>query len=265
MTDLPPPWSDGAAYERYAGRWSRPVAAELVAWLGVAPGGRWLDVGCGTGALAATILAVAEPAALLGVDPSPAFVAEAARRAADRRAEFRVAAAEALPVAGGAYDAVVSGLVLNFVADRPAALAEMRRAARAGGVVSAYVWDYGDGMQPMRAFWDAATALDPAAAPLDEGGRFAALASADALGSLLRSSGLREVTTRSIEVPTEFRDFEDYWAPFLGGVGPAPAYAMSLDEERRARLRERLRAGLPTEAGGAIRLTARAWAARGLV
>lgn len=241
------------------------MAAEMVAWLGVAPGGRWLDVGCGTGGLAATILAVGEPATVLGVDPSPAFVAEAATRIADRRAEFRVGAAEALPVAGGAYDVVVSGLVLTFVADPSAALAEIRRATRAGGVVAAYVWDYGGGMQLVRAFWDAAVALDPAAAPLDEGRRFAGLASGDALGGLLRSSGLAEVATRAIDVPTVFRDFEDYWGPFLGGVGPAPAYAMSLDEDRRAGLRERLRAGLPTAADGTIRLIARAWAARGLV
>ncbi len=141
-------------------------------------------------------------------------------------------------------------------------VAEMVRAARPGGTVALYVWDYAGGMEMMRRFWDAARALDPAAAALDEGARFPVCAPA-ALSRLFGGAGLAEVSTFPVEVPTVFRDFDDYWSPFLGGQGPAPGYAASLSEHRRSELRERIRAGIPVGPDGSIRLTARAWAARG--
>jgi hypothetical protein len=154
-------------------------------------------------------------------------------------------------------------LVLNFVPDQRKAAAEMRRAARDGGHVAAYVWDYAEGMQMMRRFWDAAIALDPAGAGgKDEALRFA-LCRPEPLNALFEQAGLRGVEVTAIEVPTVFRDFNDYWTPFLGGQAPAPAYCMSLNEDRRAALRERLRATLPEEPDGSIRLSARAWAVRG--
>jgi hypothetical protein len=138
----------------------------------------------------------------------------------------------------------------------------MSRVVRAGGTVAVYVWDYADGMQVMRFFWDAAVALDHAAAELDEGRRFP-LCAPSALDALFRDAGLDEVDTRAIDVPTRFRDFDDYWSPFLGGQGPAPGYAAALDDRRRTALRERLEATLPVAADGSIPLTARAWAVRG--
>ena len=255
-------WASGAAYEPYVGRWSRLVAREFLAWLAVPPGSRWLDVGCGTGALAETILAVASPAAVVGIDPSAGYVAYARERVRDERAGFEVGDARALPYPDASYDAVVSGLVLNFVPDPARAAGELARVARPGGVVAAYVWDYAGEMQLMRHFWDAAAALDPAVRDLDEGRRFP-LCQPEPLARIFRGAGLADVATRAIDVPTHFRDFDDYWSPFLGGQAPAPRYAMSLSEERRAALRERLRAALPTEPDGAIRLLARAWAVRG--
>jgi hypothetical protein len=133
--------------------------------------------------------------------------------------------------------------------------------ARPGAVVAAYVWDYAGGMELMRRFWDAAAALDPAAAELDEGRRFP-LCREEPLASLFGGAGLREVAVRAIDVPTRFRDFDDYWNPFLGGQGPAPGYAMALGEDERAALRERIRAGLPAGPDGSIGLVARAWAVR---
>jgi SAM-dependent methyltransferase len=249
-------WASGEAYERYVGRWSRLVARELLDWLDVPAGARWLDVGCGTGALSATILAEAQPAAVTGVDSSEAFVAHA--RATTPAAHFVVADARQMPFPDRAFDAVVSGLVLNFVPEPERAAAEMARVAAPGAVVAAYVWDYGGEMQLMRSFWDAAAALDPAARELDEGLRFRL-----SLDSLWREAGLTMVEARAIDVPTVFEDFDDYWSPFLGGQGPAPAYAMSLDEPRREALRERLRSTLPAEADGTIRLVARALVVRG--
>jgi hypothetical protein len=135
--------------------------------------------------------------------------------------------------------------------------------ARPGGVVADYVWDYADGVRMMRHFWDAAVELDPAARELDEGRRFP-LCRPGPLADLFRGAGLGEVEARAIEGPTVFRGFGDYWSPFLGGQAPAPGYAMSLGEERRAALRERIRAGLPTNREGEHHLTARAWAVRGV-
>ncbi len=247
----------------YVGRWSQLVAREFLAWLNVPPGSRWLDVGCGTGALSQTILAVTSPAALRGVDASEGYVAYAREQVRDSRATFAVADARALPEETAAYDAVVSGLVLNFVLEPERAAAEMARVARPGGVVAAYVWDYAGQMQLMRHFWDAAVALDPAAYDLDEGVRFS-LCRPEPLMALFRNAGLGDVAVRAIDVPTVFRDFDDYWSPFLGGQAPAPGYAMSLDEERRAALRERIRAGLPFAPDGSIHLTARALAVRGV-
>ncbi|MGK7867408.1 class I SAM-dependent methyltransferase [Falsiroseomonas sp. E2-1-a20] len=256
-------WAAGEAYEPYVGRWSRAVAAEFLPWLAVAEGQRWLDVGCGTGALTQCILASRAPEAVLGVDPSEGFLGHARQRVADRRATFEAGDAQALPVADGSFDAAVAGLVLNFVPDQARAVAEMRRAARPGGQVAAYVWDYADGMQMMRRFWDAAIALDPdGAGGKDEALRFA-LCRPEPLRGLFEAAGLRQVAVRAIEVPTVFADFADYWTPFLAGGAPAPAYAMALPEDRRAALRDRLRATLPTGQDGRIALSARAWAVRG--
>ncbi|MXP65171.1 SAM-dependent methyltransferase [Roseomonas sp. M0104] len=258
-----PWWASGEVYEGYVGRWSRRVAKEFLAWLGVPPGEDWLDLGCGTGALTEAILADHAPASVLGIDPSEGFLAHARHQVTDPRAAFRQGDAQALPVPDASFGAVVSGLVLNFVPDPAKAVAEMRRAARPGGTLAAYVWDYADGMQMMRRFWDAAGALDPAARERDEALR-SPLCRPDALRARFGGAGLRGVEVTAIEVPTVFHDFEDFWRPFLGGQAPAPGYCMSLDEEHRARLRERLRVTLPTEPDGRIRLAARAWAVRGV-
>ena len=256
-------WDSGDAYEPYVGRWSRLVAREFLRWLTVPPGSYWLDVGCGTGALTETILDLAAPRVVVGLDPSPAYVEFARDRLSDPRARFEVGDAQALQEASASFDAVVSGLVINFVAEPGKALSEMVRVARPGATVAAYVWDYAEGMQMMRYFWDAAAALDPKASELDEGHRFE-LGKPEPLTDLFQRSGLDKVEVHAIDVPTVFRDFEDYWSPFLGGQAPAPSYAMSLSEERRAALRERIRASLPTDSKGKHHLIARAWAVRGV-
>lgn len=256
-------WNDGDGYEPFVGRWSRLVAAELLEWLQVPEGSRWLDVGCGTGALAQTILTRAEPALVRGVDQSEGFVKYARQHLDDPRFEAQIGEAQSLPFEDGMFDAVVSGLVLNFVEDQGAAATELRRVTVAGGRVGAYVWDYAGGMQMMRYFWDAATDLNPAARDRDEGARFADIASMKGLGSLFDVAGLSDVRTRSIDVPMIFRDFDDYWTPYLSGQGPSSGYCMSLDDGARSELRELLHVRLPVKTDGTIRLTARAWAVQG--
>lgn len=255
-------WAIGAAYEPYIGRWSRLVAPEFLAWLNAPANAGWLDVGCGSGALSEAILAHAAAARICAIDASPGFVAYARARIDDPRAELAVADARALPWDSSSFDAIVSGLVLNFVPQPERALAEMARVARRGATVATYVWDYAGGMQLIRFFWDAAIALDPSAAGADEANRFP-LCSPAALEALWDDAGLQHVTSCAIEVPTHFRSFDDYWTPFLGGQGPAPSYAMRLDPEQRERLREQLRRTLPIDSHGGIALVARAWAIKG--
>ena len=255
-------WANGDLYEGYMGRWSRPVAREFIQWLAVPGSSQWLDVGCGTGALSQTVLHLADPARIKGIDRSEGFVNFAREHVGDDRVHFEVGNAEVLTDKSETFDAVVSGLVLNFIPHPERALAEMTRVTRPGGVVADYVWDYAEGMQFIRHFFNAAVALDPNAAEHDEGPRFP-ICRPEGLRQLFESTGLQDVEARLIEIPTVFRDFDDYWSPFLGGVGAAPVYAMSLSEEHRAALREQIRAGLPLNSDGSIPLSARAWAARG--
>jgi SAM-dependent methyltransferase len=253
-------WAAGDRYEPYVGRWSRLVAREFLAWLAVPSAKSWLDVGCGTGALTQTITEHAQLSEVAGVDPSEGFLAVARRRVP--QAEFRIGDARALPFEDQRFDVAVSGLVLNFVPEPAKAAAEMRRVVRPGGTVGAYVWDYAGEMQLMRRFWDAAVVLDPAAASLDEGPRFP-MCRPDALLALWTAVGLEAPDAHAIDVPTVFRDFDDFWSPFLGGQGPAPTYCMSLPEDRREQLRQRLQATLPIASDGRIALSARAFAVRG--
>jgi SAM-dependent methyltransferase len=256
-------WAAGEVYEPYVGRWSRLVARAFVDWLAVPDGKDWVDVGCGTGAVSQTVLDRANPKSVRGVDSSPGFVDYARAHVGGGRASFQVGDARALPIESASCDAAVSGLVLNFVPEPSRAAAEMARVVRPGGVVAAYLWDYTGKMELMRYFWDAAVALDPGARELDEGPRFP-ICQPGPLGELLVGAGLHGVEVRAIDVPTIFRNFDDYWSPFLGGQAPAPAYAMSLSEAGRNALRDRIRAALPIGTDGTIPLIARAWAVRGL-
>lgn len=255
-------WANAEAYESYVGRWSRLVAREFFAWLAVPAGSHWLDVGCGTGALTETILQQEQPAAVMGIDPAEGYVAYAREHVQDIRASFRVGDAMALPFGEEMFNAVVSGLALNFIPRQDVALAEMVRVAGRGGIVAAYVWDYAGQMQMMRVFWDAAVEQDPTISEKVESLRFP-ICKPKALTELYKSAGLTGVEVRAIDATTQFRDFDDYWSPHLGGQRAAPSYAMSLTEERRTDLRERIRSKLPIAPDGSISLIARAWAVRG--
>lgn len=264
MSEVRDRWAAGSTYEDFMGRWSRNLAHRFVAWLQAPGGEHWLDVGCGTGALASAICADAGPASVLGCDPSLPFILYARQHSGDPRASFVVAGVGGLPKRQGGYGQVASLLALNFFPDAPAAIREMRSLTAPRGGVSACVWDYGGGMEFLRRFWDAAASIDPAARGLDEGARFP-VCRPDALTALFREGGLREVRCDRIEIQTEFADFEDYWRPLLGGTGPAPAYVASLDPARRAALHRALTEALPPAAGGTILLPARAWAVQGTV
>lgn len=254
----------GEGYERFMGRWSRLLAAEYIAFAGLRDGERVLDVGTGTGSVARALAEAMPACEVVAVDPSEAFIAHAKGNTPTNRLRFEVGDAQALRYEDGVFDQTLSLLVLNFVPDPARAIGEMRRVTRPGGTVSAGVWDYDAGMQMLRFFWDEAVALDPAAEPRDE--RHMKLCREGQLGALWRKAGLADVREQALTIEQRFASFDDYWAPFLKGVGPAGAYVVSLPEERRhelaARLYKRLLGG---RSDGVFTLEARAWCVRGTV
>ena len=253
-------WQAGDSYDAYMGRWSRLIAPRFLEWLDAPDGLDWLEVGCGTGALSAAILDRCKPKSLISIDPSDGFLNKARANVPDPRVVFEVGDAQALALESASRDVVVSALVLNFVPDREKALAEMKRVVRAGGTVAFYVWDYpGGGVEFMRAFWTAAAALDPNASDLTEDKRFP-FCTPEGLTDLVKRAGFASSDCTSIEVPTVFKTFDDYWRPFTLGAGPAPGYCVSLDPVKQERLRKRLESDLPRGADGTIPMKARAWA-----
>ena len=257
-------WQGGDSYDSYMGRWSRQIAPRFLDWLDQSEGLNWLEVGCGTGALSAAILSRCNPQSLIAVDPSAGFLKKARANVSDKRVEFRVGDAQALAVDTGTRDVVVSALALNFIPDREKALAEMIRVLRVRGSLGFYVWDYpGGGVEFMRAFWKAATALDPGAHELAEDRRFP-FCTSDALAGLATRAGLTSVESTAIEVATVFKDFEDYWHPFTLGAGPAPGYCTNLEPRARQQLKEKLYGDLPRGEDGSIPLKSRAWAVKGV-
>jgi SAM-dependent methyltransferase len=241
------------------GRWSRRLAPLFVTFAGVTEGDRVLDVGSGTGALAAAATAI-ESVRVTGIEPSPAYTRYAREHASGDRVRFEVGDALALPFPDDAFDRTLSMLVLNFVPDRAAALQQMIRVTRPGGVVAAAVWDYGGEMQMLRTFWDAAVAVDPDAAPHDE--RHMPLSTRGALAELWRTHGLHDIDEEPLTIEMAFGSFDDYWQPFLGGQGPAGVYVSSLAESARHAVESQLRERM---ADTGLALRARAWAVRGVV
>ena len=256
-------WERGNAYEQYIGRWSRQIAPLFLSWLNIPPGRRWLDVGCGTGALCAAVIDRCSPISIVGVEPSEGFL-NTAKENLGGRATFQQGTATQIPLDTSSVDVVVSGLVLNFVPDTRAAVLEMARVTDGEGTVAAYVWDYAAKMEPIRFFWDAAVELDSDAAKLDEAVRFP-LCRPETLETVFANAGLQGIEVKAIDIRTPFANFDDYWQPFLGGQGPAPSYATSLDEAARGRLRDCLRERIPITSDGTISMMARAWAIRASV
>jgi SAM-dependent methyltransferase len=254
-------WDEGDAYERYVGRWSRQVADLFLRWLSLPESLTWLDVGSGTGALTAAIVAAVKPQEVIAVEPSDGFRVMARERLPGG-ATFLPGSASAIPLQDASVDVAVSGLVLNFIPDLSQGLAEIKRVVKPGGTIAAYIWDYAEGMELMRHFWDAVVSLWPESRHLDEGVRFP-LCHPHALAAAFTDAGLTDVEVAPLTTSTPFRDFNDYWLPFLGGQGPAPAFVSSLDEDARATLRDRIKKTLPTNPDGSIVLQARAWAVKG--
>lgn len=247
---------DADAYDRFMGRYSRPLAPQLADLACVRAGQRALDVGCGPGALTSDLVARLGGAAVTAVDPSEPFVQAARRRHEGAGVAVAVAVAEDLPFGDGAFDVALAQLVVPFMSEPVAGLAEMRRVTTRGGIVAACVWDHAGGQGPLSAFWQAVGELDPGAR--DESGQ--AGASEGQLAALLTAAGCEDVEDTALEVRLHHETFEAWWEPFTLGVGPAGTYVAALDAVAGAELRERSRLLLGEPP---FTVTARAWAARG--
>jgi SAM-dependent methyltransferase len=244
------------AYDRFMGRYSQLLSAQLADLASIRHGQRVLDVGCGTGALTDELVERLGPGAVAAVDPSEPFVA--ATRSRHPGVEVRQAAAERLPFPDRVFDAALAQLVVHFMPDPVAGLVEMARVTRLGGVVAASVWDHAGGRGPLRLFWGPARSLDP---DVDDESRLPGTREGE-LAALFESAGLRDIEARALSVSLEHPTFEAWWKPFTRGVGPAGAYLASLDADRREALREACRRQVP---GEPFVVTGVAWAARGLV
>jgi SAM-dependent methyltransferase len=242
-------------YDRFMGRYSGPLAPRFADFAGVAAGQRALDVGCGPGSLTGELVRRLGADSVCAVDPSESFVAAVADRYPDVRVQR--ASAEQLPFDAGGFDAALAQLVVHFMADPVRGLQEMLRVTKAGGVVAACVWDHAGGQGPLGVFWEAARELDAAVEDESE----LAGAREGHLGELLRAAGASEVRETALSVDVAHASFEDWWDPFLLGVGPAGKYVTKLDATGQARLRDLCRERLPR---APFVVSARAWAVRGI-
>lgn len=254
-------WDSADSYDYFMGRWSRLIALEFLKWLQLPSDLNWLDLGCGTGALSQMIYKHSKPSHLTCIDPSAEFLAQAKDKL-DNEGEFLVGSAENIPMGDKTVDVAVSGLALNFIPESGSALDEIKRILNPGGILAAYVWDYSDRMDLLRYFWDAAKLIDPDSAALDEGVRFP-ICNKDNLKNTFQQADLNEVEVTTLDITTVFKDFNDYWDPFLGGQGPAPGYLASLNPDLQIELMNKIRNNLPFEPDGSIKLIARAFAAKG--
>lgn len=256
-------WQSGDPYEYYMGRWSKLVAEKFVDWLSPKSGLRWLDVGCGSGALSEAIVNRHNPETVVAIDQSEGFVHTAQQRLGSK-VSCKVGNAMSLPLDDATINITVSGLVLNFIPEAEKALSEMQRVTRKSGTVAVYIWDYAGKMEFLNYFWDVVVKLNPAASDLHEGRRFPD-SNAEQLIETFNRAGFSEIEATPLEIVTHFTDFDDYWKPFLGGQGPAPTYVAKLDDSERSHLREMLVRRLPVKEDGSISLSARAWAVKGIV
>jgi ubiquinone/menaquinone biosynthesis C-methylase UbiE len=254
MAETTVTFDDGAAYERFMGRWSRAVGAIFLDWVAPEPGARWLDVGCGTGVFTELVVETCAPASVVAADLSTQQIEYARTRPIGRRAEFRVADAQALPFPDGAFDIVASALVINFIPDRPRGIAEMRRVARRGGTVAGYVWDFAAGLAPNAPLGRGMRRLG-AEVPRVIGTDDSTL---EGLTQLFERVGFEAIATRTIDVTLAFPDFDNFWRGQTPNFNPLTRAIMALPNADHARLIESVRASLPPASDGSISYSARA-------
>lgn len=260
MAAKPPVFTDGEAYERMMGRWSRLAGETFLDWLALPGGLRWLDVGCGNGAFTELVCERCAPQSVQAIDPSGGQIAYARQRAHGGAIEYREGDALALPYGDGAFDAAAMALAINFVPDPAKAVAEMARVVRPGGAVATYMWDIDGGgftMEPIRRGLDAMGV----AAPIPG----ADTVRRERLHELWTGAGLADVATRRIDITVRYADFDDFWEANTAIRNSVSNAVKSLPPDDADRLRESVRAALPADGDGTIAYGAHANAVKGTV
>jgi ubiquinone/menaquinone biosynthesis C-methylase UbiE len=256
MTEIKVTFDDGAAYERFMGRWSRAIGEKFLAWVAPPANARWLDVGCGTGAFTQLVLQHCSPQSIVGVDPSAAQIEHARKQSAAKKADFRVADAMALPFPDGGFDVVASALVINFIPDPAKALCEMRRVVRQDGTVAAYLWDR-SATSEFAPYAPMARALHAIGAEVLRS-PVVAESTPEGLKAALDAAGFSDIVITKIEASQSYRDFDDYWQAQTPPFAPPGKSVAALTDDGRIKLREILRAALPAAPDGTITYSARA-------
>jgi len=241
-------FTDGEAYERLMGRWSRMVGERFLDWLGVPKGLRWLDVGCGNGAFTEEIVARCAPATVTGIDPSDEQLAFARRRPSVKLAQFQVGDAQRLPFGDRSFDVAIMALVLSFLPDPAKAVSEMARVVRPGGWIATYMWDVPGGGSPVTMIYDAMESLgsalpvrpNPAASRLE------------AMQDFWETAGLEAIETRVIRIPVTYANFDDFWDSNTVPIGPQGKVIAGMSVDTREQLRTRLREYVPAASDGRI-------------
>lgn len=261
---MPAMFSNASSYDRFMGRWSAKLAPLFAKFARTRDGDRVLDVGCGTGSLIQAVANLNRRSELVGIDPTPGFITYASQRFTDPRITFDQGSAFELPYPGSSFDQSLSMLVFHLISAPDKAAREMRRVTKPGGTVAACTWDGAGGMELSSIFWSEAIRLDPAAEVRAERARHCNLKGQ--LSELWKATGLNDVEETAIDTRMDFTSFDDYWLPYLEGVGPTGVYVAGLSDDERDALREGLRGRvLSGQSDGAFSLAARAWAVRGLV
>jgi len=261
---MPEMFSNASSYEKYMGRWSAKLAPLFAKFARIRDGDRVLDVGCGTGSLIQAVANLTRRSEVVGIDPTPGFITYARQRFTDPRITFDQGSAFELPYSGSSFDQSLSMLVFHLISAPDKAVREMRRVTKPGGTVATCTWDGSGGMELSSIFWTEAIKLDPAAEARSERARSCNLEGQ--LSELWKATGLNDVEETAIDIRMDFTSFDDYWLPYLEGVGPTGVYVAGLSNDGRDALRERLRSRvLSGQSDGAFFFAARAWAVRGLV
>ena len=259
-------WSNKKLYEEFMGKWSLKIAKKFIDWLKEnysIRNKKWLDVGCGTGALTFEIAKSTQPISVLGIDPSMEYLPINPSQYVNDKIKFNVGFGDNLSISLSDYDFVVSALALNFMSDKQASILEMLRILKPNGIIALYVWDYAEKMEFLRYFWNGVVDMDPDASKFDEGQLFP-ICNIEALTNLFSSCNVNNVITNEIEIKTRFNNFNEYWYPFLGGQGPAGKYLQTIDNDKRNKIRDHIKEIIPISKDGSINLIAKAFAISGV-
>jgi SAM-dependent methyltransferase len=261
MKDADKLFTDGEAYERLMGRWSRLVAGPFLDWLNAPNNLTWLDVGCGNGAFTEALIARCAPAAVTAIDPSEEQLAYARTRPGVGIADFRVADAQNLPLTDSSFDVAAMALVITFLPNPDKAVAEMRRVVRPGGWVASYMWDIPGGGVPVHPIYVAMESMGIATGRPPN----SAASARDAMQRFWQEAGLESVETRTIRIPTVYSNFDDFWDSNAVPIGPQGKIIAGMTASAKEELRARLRDQLPVAPDGRIVYEAFANAVKGRV